>query len=146
MDADKLEVCCYVRDTLGMTQGEVCEGWWVCLGGRWVGGSYFCPRHLLHFSPRREEMQTGREKGKAEKRAVFQRLSLPEITHLRPTMCMWVWMSERMCFYPHKRIKNMCMFMRVWFQPIDLCLPEIKLMSCVYLVLRSLIFWFPLFS
>lgn len=47
------------------------------VGGGWgVGGSYLCPRHLLHFSPRIEETQTGKEgterKGRLKKEQCFR--------------------------------------------------------------------------
>lgn len=50
-------------------------------------------------SPPEQSRRETREEGKAEKRALFQRLSLPEITHLRPTMCVYV------CIYAHMSIK-----------------------------------------
>lgn len=126
----------YIRND---TEGSV---WGVCWG---VGG---CTDTCSTSPPeerrcRREEGGRTERKGRLKKKssvseAFIARDHTPETYHVYVSVNEWthVFLSTQ----------NMCMFMRMWFQPIDLCLPEIKLMSYVCLVLRSLIFWFPLFS
>ncbi len=81
-------------------------------------------------------------KEELKKRAAFQRHSLPETTHLRPTVCACVFL----CIHEYKNT-SLCMHMCVdeCFSQYLSSRDEMDTVSCVCLVLRSLIFCSLLF-
>lgn len=95
-------------------------------GRRVGGGAYFCPRHLLHFSPRTEETQKG--KGENERKGRLKKSTVSEATIARDhtpetcSVCACV-----LCIFEKKKTPvYTCMCMHVRFQSIALCLPCVE--------------------